>query len=309
MPPIQGEIMDIEEISGCIISIPFTHHKIDALFYHLVTHEEHVGNKPIVLRLHGILGNLLDETEHDLPQILAKHGYSSITMNTILANLGLFFGFGIFEDAMSQIDAVCHYLREIGFKKIVVAGHGLGACMALRYAAIQNHLSYNPDIQGVIGIGTAYSLPDTIRKRWERFGSTPSYQEVYQRAKKVFESGSGEGARDDETFVVKRAHGHTDRPEHTEIYTLKTWWNLAGPEAEGPKVYKHIADIKVPLLLVHGTYDDMIDQEEIESLGTLARNAGNTDVTMVNLKAGHSLEGKHEKLGEGMVKWMRDRFE
>ena len=107
--------MDIEEISGCIISISFTHHKIDALFYHLVMHEEHVRNKPIVLRLHGILGNLLDETEHDLPQILAKHGYSSITMNTILANLGLFFGFGIFEDAMNQIHAVCHYLREMGW--------------------------------------------------------------------------------------------------------------------------------------------------------------------------------------------------
>ena len=27
--------------------------------------------KPVVLRLHGMLGNLLDETEHALPQILA----------------------------------------------------------------------------------------------------------------------------------------------------------------------------------------------------------------------------------------------
>jgi alpha-beta hydrolase superfamily lysophospholipase len=301
--------MDIEEISGCIISIPFKHQKIDALFHHLVTHEEHVENKPIVLRLHGVLGNLLDETEHDLPQILAKHGYSSITMNTLLANLGLFFGFGIFDDAMGQIDAVCHYLREIGFKKIVIAGHGLGGCMAIRYGAIRNQISHNPDIQGIIGIATAYSLPDTIRKRWERFGSKPSYEEVYQRAKKIFGSGTEEGSRDDETFVVKRAHGHTDRPEHTEIFTLKTWWNLAGPEADGSKVYKHIVDIKVPLLLVHGTHDDMIDQAEFESLGTLARNAGNTDVTMLNLEAGHSLAGKHEELGWEMVKWMQDRFE
>ena len=76
-------------------------HKIDALFYHLVTHRAHVEQMPVILRLHGILGNLLDETAHFLPGFLAAAGYSSLTMNTLLANLGLFFGFGIFDDAMA----------------------------------------------------------------------------------------------------------------------------------------------------------------------------------------------------------------
>ena len=110
--------MDVELSSGSIISIPFNQHKIDALYYHLVTHEEHVHNKPVILRLHGLLGNLLDETEHLLPHILAQHDYSSLTMNTLLANLGLFFGFGIFEDTMPQIDLACQFLKEEGFKKI-----------------------------------------------------------------------------------------------------------------------------------------------------------------------------------------------
>jgi len=32
-----------------------------------------------VLRLHGDLGNLLNETEHFLPKALAERGYASIT--------------------------------------------------------------------------------------------------------------------------------------------------------------------------------------------------------------------------------------
>ena len=95
--------MDLNFSSGSLISIPFNQQKIDALYYHLVTHEEHVKHKLVVLRLHGLLGNLLDETEHLLPHILAQYNYSSLTMNTLLANLGLFFGFGIFEDVMPQI--------------------------------------------------------------------------------------------------------------------------------------------------------------------------------------------------------------
>ena len=301
--------MDTEGSSGTTITIPYKGHKIDALFYHIVTNREHVTNKPVILRLHGLLGNLLDETEHDLPQILAKHGYSSITMNTVLANLGLFFGFGVFEDVMPQIDAACDYLRKVGFQKIVIAGHGVGGCMAIRYGALPNQKSQYPDIQGVIGIATAYSLPDTIRKRWERFGSQPTYQEVYEKAKQIFQPLPGKEPSDDETIVIRSAHGPTRRPEHSEIYTLKTWWALAGPEAEGPKAYQHIGNIKVPILLVHGNQDDLIDQHDFDALGNVAKEAGNEDVTMLNFEAGHNLAGKHEELGQGIVNWLQERFE
>ncbi len=300
--------MDVERCSGSIIAIPFGRHKIDALYYHLVTHEEHVANTPIIVRLHGVLGNLLDETEHALPQILATHGYSSLTMNTLLANLGLFYGFGIFDDAMPQIDAVCDFLRQVGFKNIVIAGHGLGGCMAIRYAALRNDRDQHPDIRGVIAIATSSSLPDMIRRRWERFSSEPSYEEMYRRAKRLCRPEPGQDAASDETVVVKRAHGHTTLPEHSEIYTLRTWWALAGPEAEGPKPRLHIGQATAPILLVHGAQDDMIDPREGEELSAIAREAGHQDITQVVLDAGHSLEGKQEELGQTILGWLRERF-
>lgn len=301
--------MDQAGFSGTLISIPFNDHKIDALYYHIDRDTKHILNKPVILRLHGLLGNLLDDTEHDLPQILAQHGYSSITMNTLLANLGLFFGFGIFDDAMPQIDAACDFLRKIGFKKIVIAGHGLGGCMAIRYAALRKDPTFHADIQGVIAISTAYSLPDTIRRRWEQFGSQPTYQAVYEKAKRIVRPDPGQDSLDDETIVIKQAHGPSSKPEHTEIYTLKTWWTLAGPEAEGPKPYLHVSQIAAPLLLVHGTGDEIIDAQECDALKKIASDSGNQDVSLLSLDAGHNMEGKHEELGLGIVKWMQARFE
>lgn len=300
--------MEVERCSGTIISVPFNRHKIDALLYHLVEDRQHLETKPVILRIHGLLGNLLDETEHKLPHILADRGYTSLTINTLLANLGLFFGFGVFDEVIPQIDRVCDYLKEAGFKKIIVAGHGLGGCMALRYGALAGNPPHDTSISGVIGIATPYSMPQTIRRRWERFGSEPSYEAIYRKAKRVFEPAPGRQPAPDESFVVKKAHGPTRLPKHSEIYTLKTWWALAGPEAEGTKTYKQVGIIKMPILLVHALNDDILEHNQAKTLGKIAIEAGNEDVTELFLEAGHDFAGRHDQLGQIIVQWLEQRF-
>lgn len=300
--------MKVERYSGTILSIPTDHHDLLALFHHIVTHQDHLENKPVLLRLHGTLGNLLDDTEHFLPPKLAVAGYSSMTVNTLLANLGLFFGFGIFERVIPQIDAACDFLRRSGFKRIVIAGHGLGSCMALRYAALRNEPEKYPDLAGVIAIAAPYSLAETVRRKWERFESEPSYEEVYQRARRIFEPEPGTESADDEIILIKRAHGPSYRPEDTEIYTLKTWWSLAGPRAEGTQNYQNIARIKVPMLLVYGLHDDIIDYWEFDELARIARDSGNDSVTQFALAADHKIEEKHDELGQGIVNWLKEEL-
>ncbi len=46
--------MDVERCSGTIISIPFDQHKIDALFYGIITHKKHLEERPVILRLHAL---------------------------------------------------------------------------------------------------------------------------------------------------------------------------------------------------------------------------------------------------------------
>jgi pimeloyl-ACP methyl ester carboxylesterase len=291
--------MDVEYWPGEVVCIRVGEHKIDALLRSATGADSGDRNTPVVLRLHGILGNLLDETEHFLPTALADRGYASISINTALANLGLFYGFGVFDDVIPQIDAVCNYLRSIGFTRIVLAGHGLGAAMAIRYAAATS------GIDGVVAIAAPYSFPDTIRRRWERFGAEPGYQEVYQRARQAIDN---KRWPEDEPIVIRKAHGPTRLPHHSEIYTLSTWWSLAAPEAEGPRAYQHIGRVTVPLLLIHAQDDEVIELRESEDLSLIARAAGNHDVTQVVLKANHQFDGAHEALSETMVQWLADRF-
>ena len=149
---------------------------------------------------------------------------------------------------------------------------------------------------------------ELFRRRWKKFGSEPSYDEIYARAKRVSNPPPGEEPAPDEPFVVNKAHGETYLPEHSEVYTLKTWWSLAGPEAEGTKAYKHIGQVKVPILLIHALHDDIIERREFEDLGKTAIEAGNNDVRQLFVDAGHRFEGKHDELGQIIVKWFNDRF-
>ncbi len=294
--------MHVEYCAGTIVSIAAGGHQIDALL-RFPADRQAPRQKTVMLRLHGLMGNLLDETEHYLPTALAERGYTSITMNTALANLGLFYGFGLFDDVVPQIDAVCDYLRSTGFEKIVLAGHGLGGAIAVRYAAARSDPISRPELCGLIAIAAPFSLPETIRRRWLRFGAEPSYEEICSRAAQAKDAGWSQ----DETIVIRKARGPTRQPEHSEVYTLRTWWALAGPDTSGPRVCEHIGSVGVPVLLVSGDHDDIVERREGEDLTEIARAAGNSDVTHVVLQANHRFDGKHAELSETVVGWLAQR--
>ncbi len=155
----------------------------------------------------------------------------------------------------------------------------------------------------MIAIAAPFSLPETIRRRWLRFGAEPSYEEIRSRAAQAKDAGWSQ----DETVVIRKARGPTRQPEHSEVYTLRTWWALAGPETSGPRVCEHIGSVRVPVLLVSGDQDEIVERREGEDLSEIARAAGNPDVTHVVLQANHRFDGKHAELSETVVRWLAER--
>jgi hypothetical protein len=151
-------------------------------------------------------------------------------------------------------------------------------------------------------------MPDSIRRRWDRWKSEPSYEEVYKRAKEFLKP-DPYTASEDRTILIYKARGDTYRPEHTEIYTYKTWWFLAGPEADGATAYKQIEKIKIPILLTQGWHDDVIDPIETFELAQISLDAGNKDVSAFYLNTGHALEMKEDELGDIIIKWLDRRFQ
>lgn len=292
-----------------LISVPVGKGKVNALYYRALNNDSE-KRKTIIIHVHGFLGNFLDGSQRFLPPLLAKAGYSSISINTRMASFGLFFGFGIVDDTIPQIDGVVRYLGEIGYEKIIVSGYSLGGGVVLRYLSVK---SSQPDsdeldlLKGVIALATPYSIPDSIKRRWNKWESQPSYDEVYEEAKMIL-GDNPHGSEQDRTILIFKARGNSYRPEHTEIYTYKTWWFLAGPEATAVKSYKQIENIKLPILLIQGWNDAFVKPDETHNLAQIAIDKGNDDVSAYYLNTGHNLEGKEEEMGDIIVRWLDRRF-
>ncbi|MEQ9619576.1 MAG: alpha/beta hydrolase [Deltaproteobacteria bacterium] len=291
-----------------LVSIPFNRSKIDGLYYHSTIKDERLAEKDaVVIHIHGFLGNFLDGSQRFLPPVLAEGGYSSLAINTRMANFGLFFGYGLLDDTIPQIDRAVEYLVEMGYKKIILSGYSLGTCIVLRYAYLRSDAEKYPHLKGVITLAAPYSMPDSIRRRWNRWGSEPAYDEVYQESKEILKP-DPYNSKNDRTILIYKARGDTYQPWHTEIYTYKTWWFLAGPEAETAKAYLKMGRIKIPILLIQGWYDDVVQPEETQDLAQIAIQAGNQDVSAFYVNAGHTFEGKDEELGDIIVRWLDRRF-
>lgn len=290
-----------------LISIPFGKNKIDALFYLSLADREKTEKEPVVIHVHGFLGNFLDGTQRFLPPILAAAGYSSLAINTRMSDFGLFFGFGILEDTIPQLDRVVEYLEGLSYRNIILSGYSLGTSIVLRYAALRDDPSKYPSLKGVISLATPYSMPDSIRRRWNRWGSEPSYDDVHKQAKTML-GPDPYNSSEDRAILIYKARGDTYLPQHTEIYTYKTWWFLAGPEADTAKAYKKMEKIKIPALLIQGWHDEIVNPQETHDLARVALDAGNKDVSAFYLNAGHTFEGKEEELGDVIIRWLNRRF-
>lgn len=291
-----------------LVSIPSADGKVDGIYYHSTAGGNDAGAKnTAIIHIHGFLGNFLDGSQRFLPPILAESGYSSLAINTRMANFGLFFGYGIIDDVLQQIDAAAEYLTRLGHSNVLVSGYSLGTCIVLRYAAMRNDPGRYPNLKGYMLLATPYSMPESIRRRWNRWESEPSYDEVYQEAKEILKP-DPYNTEQDRTILIYKARGSTYLPWHTEIYTYKTWWFLAGPEADTAKAHLMIEKVTAPILLVQGWHDDVVRPEETHELAEIALGAGNPDVSAFYVNAGHTFEGREGELGEIIVGWLDKKF-
>ncbi len=239
---------------------------------------------PIVLHVHGLLGHFLARgTPRLLPHALLEQGVWSLSINTRLAFTGQMTSKGIFGDTIQDIDAAVAFLTQEGFRHIFLLGYSLGASMVVHWAANRAH----PQVKGLILEGIHYSIPDSQKRRLAKWGSRPTYEEVYERAKAVLGDDASQSPND-ETFVIYGARGPSSEPINDELFTYKSWWHMMGPHADAAMAHKHIGRVKAPMLILRGEHDPLIDHWEPEALAEIARAAGSRHVTVREIaQAGH----------------------
>jgi pimeloyl-ACP methyl ester carboxylesterase len=254
---------------------------------------------PVLLQIHGSLGHFLARgTPRQLPSALLDRGVGSLSINTRLAGAGQITGQGVFPDTRKDIEAAVEFLAEEGFRRIFVLGYSLGASMVVHWAAQTPH----PNVRGLVLEGCGYSLPDSHRKRSQRYGASPSYEDVHARARDVLGDDPYHSTTD-ETFVAYRSTGPTREPHDSEVCTYKTWWFMYGPEAREAMAHRYIARIALPMVIMRGEWDGLVEDWEPDALGALARDAGNERVRVVRIaNSGHDCMENAEAMLEEITR-------
>jgi dienelactone hydrolase len=257
-----------------------------------------------VLVIHGSVGHYLTGMPRRLAFQLAQSGYAALTANTRMANYGVFFGTGLIDEAQLDIAAAVLALRERGFRRIVLLGYSMGSTMVTHYQAVHAP----PEVIGVCTIAHPLSLPLSLRRRWERFGSNPSYNEMCSIVARHMEG--SDDPELDRIIIVQRATGPTDRPEHAEIWTYRTWWHSRGPEALSAESRRWVGLLRVPLALIQAADDLLISQAEGEQLRRLARDGGCPDAHLEYIEgANHTFDGRELAAIEAAVTWVTEQAE
>ncbi len=238
--------------------------------------EKELYDTPIVLLVHGVMGNFLARgTPRLLPNALVENGISSFSINTRMAFMGQIFGGGIFDDSIMDIEAAVNRLAREGFRKIIILGWSLGANQSVYYAVNIHH----PNVRGLILEGCSYSLPLSNKKRLGKWDSIPSYDHIYEIAKKVL-GHDPRNTKNDRVFIIYRAWGPTFNPSDVELHTYKTWWFMRSPEAQNAKTNEIISGLGIPVLFIHGENDYAVDGDEPRELKRILNESGNNDVEL-----------------------------
>ena len=229
---------------------------------------------PVIINIHGVLGNFLARgTPKIFPSVMLARGYSTLSINTRMAFLGQIMGTGIFPEAAWDVECSVRALTKEGFENIYILGYSMGANIAVDY------VDRSPDspVKGLILEGCSYSLPESQKKRLDRWQSIPRYDDVCSKARMVL-GAEPEISKNDQIFIIYRAWGDSLNPSDVEMFTYKTWWFMRGPEAARAKTCDIMDGVSVPVLFIHGADDDIVFPDEPRRLAEILKAAGNSAV-------------------------------
>jgi len=254
------------------------------------------GRRTAIVHLHGNQGSLTVGALRFLRKPVASLGIPILTLDTRIGNLAQLFGTAIFPEVLDDVRAAVAWLKSEGFDHVLISGYSLGATAAVYVAAEDLGLP----LVGMLGLGTAWSTPESSRARMQRCGAAPNYDELVPLCRPYAKASSDE----DVSLVIHRMYLPDDAPHAAGVYTARTWWHSRGPEAEAAMAFRHIGRIPAPVLLVQGTADVIVEPGDAARLAELARQEGHGDVTIAMLDGeGHAF-ADHEATFAAIKGWL-----
>ncbi len=256
-----------------------------------------------VIVVHGSVGNYISGVPRRVSHGLAQAGFTVISVNTRMANFGVFFGGGLLHRTPLDLEAWVGLARRMGHRRIVLLGYSMGATMVTHYQVV----CHPHEVVGLCTLAHPLSLPGSLRRRWERFGADPDYETITNRARAMLGESVDDDGGADEIFIVERASGPTLAPTHSENWPYRTWWHSRGPEARSAVSADWVGRIGVPLALIQAGNDMIVPPGDGEELAAIARAAGVPDVRLDLVPdANHVFSGLEHVAVDRCIAWIQD---
>jgi pimeloyl-ACP methyl ester carboxylesterase len=256
---------------------------------------EPADGKPVktaTLLMHGLTSSPLSPLFCKLAPVLAQTDTAVIAVESRRS------GWAGHETALLEydaedIDAWVSYLLDRGYEKIVLAGASIGSISVGRYQSVRQH----PNVVAIAHLMPTADCPDWFRRA---AGDGP-YEAAVAQANAAIEAGQGDKELIDIDIRQPSPNKYGGRFRWTQRAACwLSWW---GPEADSVNS-QHIANARVPLLLLSGTEDSYNDAARFAELKAAAVNAPSVDeIWYPNID--HGLAGVETQVAEDLYAWMQ----
>lgn len=262
-----------------------------------ILYEPEEKNNKIVIHVHGLCGNFYENRFIDiLAKTYTDKGYSFLTFNNrgtnFVSKLLKDNDFEViggcyekFTDSLLDIEGAINFVKQKGYKKIILEGHSYGCNKVAYYYSKKKDESINRII---------LLAPCDIPRESIKFLS----KEEYEKAKSESTRLVNEGKENELINFSVNANG---------VISASTYYNDFLPNGENDFIKyvdgineksEVLNNIDIPVLVIFGDIDECVLTQDIETVkGYLNNNIRHCNIRIIE-GADHLYTNKYEELGK-----------
>lgn len=195
----------------------------------------------------------------------------------------------VFQECIFDIDAGICFLADLGYTKIILAGHSTGANKVCYWAGLRN----DPRVTGIV-------LAGPLSDRLGEIKTNPKFREQLHFMKRKIEEGEGD----------MLYHGFMFFPitpkRYVSLFETGSAEDVFDYGETKPKL-SLFSKIRQPLLLVFSENDEYADRSVNAIKNVFDARAKTTKYkSIVIRKTTHGYEGKEAEFAQEIISWIKD---
>ncbi|MBM2809855.1 MAG: hypothetical protein HW416_614 [Chloroflexi bacterium] len=234
-----------------------------------------------VLLIHGFGGTYQSPPVDNLADALAANGRPTLALNT--RDYGCCVYRDLFEDSILDLAAGVQYLQSTGATSVVLVGYSLGANKVAYYYT----QTRDPAVHSMVLLASAGNTNQGALE----LGGERARLTLAEAARRVQDN---DRASDLMPIPLGRLAAYLATPTSVMSY--------AGPDSASDHL-KWADQIDVPLLLVHGSADQIVSPEQSTHAIALASQSHGSELVILE-GADHGFSGYERSLAETVESWI-----